>query len=131
MIVVDLWPSPAASRIDLGEEPAFDLGGMRVVPAERTVILNGERRELQPRVMQVLVALAKARPDVVSRDKLIDLCWEGRVVGDDALNRCILALRHLAQELTPAPFAIETVPRIGHRLVEGPLENGEPIPTPT
>ena len=83
MIVVDLWPSPTASRIDLGEEPAFDLGGMRVVPAERTVILNGERRELQPRVMQVLVALAKARPDVVSRDKLIDLCWEGRVVGDD------------------------------------------------
>ena len=131
MIVVDLWPSPTASRIDLGEEPAFDLGGMRVVPAERTVILNGERRELQPRVMQVLVALAKARPDVVSRDKLIDLCWEGRVVGDDALNRCILALRHLAQELTPAPFAIETVPRIGHRLVEGPLENGEPMPTPS
>lgn len=129
MIMVDLWPSPTASRIDLGKEPAFDLGGMRVQPAERTIILNGERRDLQPRVMQVLVALAKAHPNVVSRDKLIELCWEGRVVGDDALNRCILALRHLAQGFTPVPFAIETVPRIGHRLVEGPLENGEPVPS--
>lgn len=130
-IVVDLWPSTTTKRIDLGEEPAFDLGGMRVRPAERAVIVNGDRRELQPRVMQVLVALAKARPEVVSRDKLIELCWDGRVVGDDALNRCILALRHLAQEVTPQPFTIETVPRVGHRLVEdgGAQESALPAST--
>ena len=68
--------------------------------------------------MQVLVALAKARPAVVSRDRLVELCWEGRIVGDDAVNRCILALRHLAQQFSPQPFSIETVPRVGHRLVE-------------
>lgn len=94
------------------------LGGMHVRPPERSVEVNGERRELQPRVMQVLVALAKARPSVLSRDRLSELCWEGRAVGDDALNRCILALRHLAQDFSPPPFAIETVPRVGHRLVE-------------
>lgn len=116
--MVDIWPPPAFERIDLAGEPAFDLAQMRVVPAERAVVVGGERRELQPRVMQVLVALAKARPNVLSRDKLIELCWEGRVVGDDALNRCILALRHLAQEFRPPPFAIQTVPRIGHRLIE-------------
>ena len=104
-------------RIDLAAELEFQLGGMQVKPAERAILMNGERRELQPRVMQVLVALAKARPEVVSRDRLIELCWDGRIVGDDALNRCVLALRHLAQDLTPQPFTIETVPRIGHRLV--------------
>ena len=52
--------TPAALRIDLAEEPEFNLGGLRVVPAERAVVFNGFRRELQPRVMQVLVALAKA-----------------------------------------------------------------------
>lgn len=88
--------------------------------------MNGDRRELQPRVMQVLVALAKARPDVVSRDRLVELCWDGRIVGDDALNRCILALRHLAQDFTPQPFAIETVPRIGHRLVKLPGARSQP-----
>ena len=113
-----IQPGPMIEPIELANEPEFDLGTVRVKPAERAIVLNGDRRELQPRVMQVLVALAKARPAVVSRDKLIELCWEGRVVGDDALNRCILALRHMAQEFAPTPFAIETVPRIGHRLIE-------------
>ena len=116
--MTNLWPRLAAERIHLAEELEFDLGGMRVHPPELAVEMDGRKRELQPRVMQVLVALAKKRPAVVSRDKLVELCWEGRVVGDDALNRCVLALRHLAQEFTPHPFAIETVPRVGHRLVE-------------
>ena len=111
-------PGPVRERIELANEPEFDLGGMKVRPAERLVYVNGEHRELQPRVMQVLVALAKARPQVVSRERLQDLCWDGRVVSDDALNRCVLALRHLAQHFSPQPFAIETVPRVGHRLVE-------------
>ena len=107
----------SAARIHLAEEAEFGLGRMSIRPADRTVVLGGERRELQPRVMQVLVALARARPGVVSRDRLIEQCWDGRIVGDDALNRCILALRHLAQEFEPPPFAIDTVPRVGHRLV--------------
>lgn len=111
-------PQNLVKRIDLAEEPGFNLGGMRVDPGSLTVSINGQRRDLQPRVMQVLIALARARPAVVSRDRLAELCWDGRVVGDDALNRCVLALRHLAQEFAPEPFAIETVPRVGHRLVE-------------
>lgn len=109
-----------AERIDLAKEFDFELGGVTVKPSERVVEVNGERRELQPRVMQVLVALAQVRPSVVSRDRLIEQCWDGRVVGDDALNRCILALRHLADGVSPPPFAIETVPRVGHRMVEDP-----------
>jgi DNA-binding winged helix-turn-helix (wHTH) protein len=91
---------------------------LQVFPGELALQSNGTRCELQPRVMQVLVALADARPAVVSREKLIARCWDGRIVGDDALNRCILALRHAAEHFTPRPFEIETVPRVGHRLVE-------------
>ena len=90
--------------------------------------MNGERRELEPRVAQVLVALASARPAVVSRDRLIDQCWDGRIVGDDAINRCIVALRHLAKEFSPEPFAIETVPRVGYSLVERAGEQCQPPP---
>ena len=106
------------ARIDLANEPDFRLGGMRVEPSGRSVIANGERHELQPRVMQVLVALARVRPHVLSRDALIEQCWEGRVVGEDAINRCIVALRHFSREFTPEPFSVETVPRIGYRLTE-------------
>ena len=111
-------PANGASRISLSETSDFDLGGLLVCPAHREVRMNGTRRELEPRVVQVLVALAGASPAVVSRDRLIEQCWDGRIVGDDALNRCILALRHLAQEFSPPPFAIETVPRVGYCLTE-------------
>ena len=119
-------PGPARERIELANEPEFELGGLRIKPAERLVCANCEQRELQPRVMQVLVALAKARPHVVSRDQLLDRCWDGRIVSDGALNRCVLALRHLTQEFTPRPFEIQTVPRVGHRLVA--VETGDRMP---
>ena len=108
-----------ASRIDLGETSDFDLGGLRVSPARREVSMNGDRRELEPRVAKVLIALASARPAVLSRDRLIEQCWDGRIVGDDALNRCIVALRHLAKQFAPEPYSIETVARVGYSLVEG------------
>ena len=120
--MADFDPTTARERIDLALERQLELGGMRVSPADCAVLMNGVRRELQPRVMQVLVALARDRPHVVSREKLVKLCWGGRIVGDDSVNRCVLALRNLAREFTPAPFAIETVPRVGHSLVE----NGKP-----
>jgi len=107
------------SRVDLAATADFDLGDLRIRPARRQVCApDGACRELEPRVMQVLVALASARPEVVSRDRLIETCWNGRIVGDDAINRCIVALRHLAREVSPAPFAIGTVPRVGYYLVE-------------
>lgn len=108
------------SAIDLADAPDFDLGDLRVRPALRSVEMAGETRHLEPKVMQVLVALAAARPRVVARDRLIEQCWGGRIVGDDALNRCILALRRLARSFDPPPFSIETTPRVGHRLIERP-----------
>jgi len=124
----DLGPVEA-SRVELATTRDFDLGGMRVRPAHREVSMDGERRELEPKVMQVLVALASARSQVVSRDWLIERCWEGRIVGDDAVNRCIIALRHLAKETRPEPFEIKTVPRVGYALIErsAPVADVAPV----
>lgn len=118
-----------ASRIDLATTPDFDLGRLRVRPAHRKVCINGDCRELEPRIMQVLVALAAGRPEVVSRDRLFEECWNGRVVGDDALNRCVVALRHLAKETDPPAFVIQTVPRVGYSLeVPSATEGASPPP---
>ena len=72
---------------------------MRVRPATREVAADGAPEALEPRVMQVLVALARRRGEVVSRDELILSCWGGRAVGDDAINRCIARIRRLAENL--------------------------------
>jgi len=102
--------------IDLAQEPAFKLAGLEVHPATLEAIAGDRREQLEPRVMQVLVALARRRGEVVSRDELNELCWGGRVVGDDAVNRCIGRLRKLAQAY--GGFTVETVPRVGYRLTE-------------
>lgn len=72
--------------------------------------------------MQVLVALRLASPDVVSRDDLIAQCWDGRIVSDDAMNGAIKKLRRLSEADQTAFFHIETIPRVGYRLVSA----GEP-----
>ena len=103
--------------IDLAQEPAFKLASLEVHPATLEVVAGDRREQLEPRVMQVLVALARRRGEVVSRDELNELCWGGRVVGDDAVNRCIGRLRKLTKSY--GGFQIETVPRVGFRLIAG------------
>ncbi|MCW5761080.1 MAG: winged helix-turn-helix domain-containing protein, partial [Phenylobacterium sp.] len=82
---------------DLADEPPFVLGGLTVRPPTREVVAgDGAAEALEPRVMKVLVVLARSRGQVVSRAQLVFACWDGRIVGDDAINRCIQALRRLA-----------------------------------
>ncbi len=71
-------------RIDLAREPDFSLGPLRVRPSHCEVAGAGERRPVQRRVMQVLVALARSRNEVVSQRELIQRCWGGLSVTDDA-----------------------------------------------
>src|SRR5438552_4047004 len=105
----------AIARIDLAHEPDFMLGPMEVRPSLREVGGDCHRESIDRRVMQVLVALARARGGVVSRDDLIESCWDGIVVGDDAINNCISRLRKAA-ETSGSVFSIETIPRVGYRL---------------
>jgi len=106
----------AAGQIDLGREQDFALGKVRIHPCTCEVDVAGRREIVQPRAMQVLVALVRANGAVVSRDQLVELCWEGRVVGDDAINRAIAKVRAAAELSDPPAFKVETIPRIGFRL---------------
>lgn len=110
-------PGKATSRIDLATEPAFTLGSLKVFPATREIESPKGRQVIEPRVMQGLVCMVKANGAVVSRDGLIAGCWGGQVVGDDAINGCIAKVRQIGERHQPSPFVIETVPRVGYRLI--------------
>ncbi|HEY2444963.1 MAG TPA: winged helix-turn-helix domain-containing protein [Rhizomicrobium sp.] len=103
------------TRVNLAHEPDFAIGQIKVCPARREILGQGWQEILEPRVMRVLVALVRARGEILSREDLIESCWDGVIVGDDAINRCIGRLRKAAEESGNA-FAIETVPRVGYRL---------------
>lgn len=100
--------------IELVSEPSFPLGTSVVHPASLEVVWSDGSSKLEPRVMQVLVALNRGRGSPLSREELSRLCWDGRVVGDDALVRCIGRLRKVFQR-DPA-VEIGSIPRVGYRL---------------
>jgi DNA-binding winged helix-turn-helix (wHTH) protein len=108
----------ARRPVDLARERPFHLGDLAVTPALREIVAaDGSRRMLEPRDKQVLVALARADGAIVSRDELTRTCWNGTIVGDDAINRPISLLRRMAEGIGDGAFRIETVPRVGYRLV--------------
>jgi DNA-binding winged helix-turn-helix (wHTH) protein/tetratricopeptide (TPR) repeat protein len=102
-------------RVVLAHEQPFRIGSLRIDPPTRQVELGELHETLEPRVMQVLVALYQAG-GIVTRDELVERCWDGRVVGDDAINRVVSRLRHVADGLGNGSFSIETITKVGYRL---------------
>ena len=99
----------------LAARPAFPLGNLLVRPSLLSIEGPGGVAKAEPRVMRVLVALADAAGAVLSRDELLEQCWDGLIVGDDAINRAIGELRRLVT-VAGGDIEVETVPRVGYRL---------------
>ena len=81
--------------------------------------------------MQVLVSLWRADGAVLTRDDLLRACWEGRVVGEDAINRVMSRLRRVAADHAEAGFRVETITKVGYRLVLDGASEPEPLPAAT
>src|SRR5690349_21154630 len=91
-------------RVELAHELPFTIGALRVEPALRRVERGRERETLEPRIMQVLVALGRANGRIVTREQLVERCWDGRIVSEDAINRAIFRLRQVASSIGAGSF---------------------------
>jgi DNA-binding winged helix-turn-helix (wHTH) protein/tetratricopeptide (TPR) repeat protein len=110
--------------IVLAHEQAFEIGNAEFHPATREVRFASQTTILEPRVMQMLIALHRAGGAVVNKDDLLQSCWEGRIVGEDAINRVVSRLRGVAEKDAGRQFRIETITKVGYRLVSA---SGEPF----
>ena len=104
------------ARIVLAREKPFRFGAVEVRPASRELIGPAGREQVQPRVMQVLIALARAQGEILTRDDLTESCWDGRIVGEDALTRVMSKLRHAGDAFGQDGWRLETIPKVGYRL---------------
>ncbi|HEX5005638.1 MAG TPA: winged helix-turn-helix domain-containing protein [Hyphomonadaceae bacterium] len=103
---------------------------MEVRPATRELVFAGQREVLEPRVMAVLVRMAQAKGEVVTREDLTEACWDGRVVSDDAINRVISRIRRASDLTGGRDFTLETITKVGYRLVAGPAGGTAPPANP-
>jgi TolB-like protein/DNA-binding winged helix-turn-helix (wHTH) protein len=115
--------------IVLAHARAFRIGALNIDPRLRRVAHDdGRENILEPRVMQVLVALGRNAGDIVSRDDLMTTCWGGLVVGEDSLNRVMSRLRRLGDGLAFGVFTVETITKVGYRLIIA--GGGDAAPSP-
>ena len=113
----DPIPASLAVAKDLSKVPEFGLGPLAVDPPARRIAAGGRSEMLEPRVMRVLVALGAVPGKVLSRDDLIEQCWDGTIVGDNAIDRVISRLRNVLDNLSHGAVRLETITKVGFRLV--------------
>jgi DNA-binding winged helix-turn-helix (wHTH) protein/TolB-like protein/Flp pilus assembly protein TadD len=99
--------------------------------ADRTTNQLGRGAEtvrVEPKVMEVLMALAARPGEVMSREALLAAVWPGVVVGDEALTQCVIKLRRALADRPRQPAYVETIAKRGYRLI-APV-GGQPAPLP-
>jgi len=74
-------------------------------------------RAVEPKVMQVLQALARAPGEVVTKEQLFERVWGGPRLTDDVLVVTVSALRRALGDSARRPHYVQTVPGQGYRLV--------------
>jgi len=99
-----------------GGDAPFHLGRAQIDPTSREATYGGRSERIQDKPLCVLLLLHRRSGQVVTREDIVDECWDGRIVGDDVINRAISILRKLARRA--GGFRIDTIPRAGYRLVK-------------
>lgn len=95
----------------------FRVAGRLVEPSLNRI----DGAQIEPKIIQVLVALASRPGEVVTREELMTLVWGDVFVTDDVLNRAIREIRRLFADDAERPRVVETIRKRGYRLV-APVE---------
>ena len=109
----------------------FRIAAWLIQPRLNAVSINGTTVHLEPKIMEVLVCLARHQGDPVSKEELLQTVWPNTFVSDDVLKRSISELRRVFEDDVREPRIIQTIPKRGYRLLV-PVEqvNGEPRTSP-
>ena len=94
----------------------FRIGDLLVVPAS-LVVRNGQEIKFEPRWMQVLVMLAEHAGETLSTERLLIEVWRSTVYDDSPVRKTISYLRKYIGDDSRKPCYIETVNRVGYRLI--------------
>ncbi len=95
----------------------FCVGSWIVRPSLSRIERSDVAVHLTPRAMSVLAYLGAAQGAVVARNELLDAVWPRMAVTSDALAQCIVELRRAFGDDSRHPRIIETIPRVGVRLI--------------
>lgn len=102
---------------DFTDLSQFRVGELLVIPSRNIVVRDGTEILLEPRMMAVLVKLAENAGQTLSTVRFLREIWGGEFYGDNPVNKTMSILRKLLGDDAHAPRYIETVRKLGYRLI--------------
>jgi DNA-binding winged helix-turn-helix (wHTH) protein/TolB-like protein len=112
----------------------YKLGPFVLDPQQKILTRDGEIVRLVPKAFEILVCLVRNANRVVRKEDLIRDVWPDSFVEDANLTVHISTLRKVLNGESPQLTTIETLPKVGYRLVivdghPGAEQPGSPKPT--
>jgi DNA-binding winged helix-turn-helix (wHTH) protein/tetratricopeptide (TPR) repeat protein len=101
------------------------VAGLTIDPVLRRISGPSGETPVEPLVMQLFVHLIERQGEVLERRELFHHLWGNAQVGDDSLNRLVGSLRKALERTSGSAVQIETVPRLGYRLIVEPAGASE------
>lgn len=95
----------------------FRFGEWSIDPATNAVDNGTIRTQLEPKAMDVLMALCAQPASIVSAEQLLVACWGSNLYGDNPVHKTITQLRRALGDSSLAPRYIETIRKRGYRTI--------------
>src|SRR6266849_6940220 len=114
----------------LGQTTIYRFGPYELRPRTRELYKQGIKLKLRPQPFQILNVLVEHAGDVVTREELRELLWpvETFVDFEHGLNTSIKELRGILNDSASEPRYIETLPRLGYRIIVPVVVAEQPLP---
>lgn len=103
-------------RMD-GPSTTLRIGDWSVDSKSGQISRSGESTRLDVRAMRLLLYLAEHVGEVVSINDLLDHVWGNVNVSQDSVYQAVTSLRRQLKDDPKNPSYIETVPRMGYRMI--------------
>ena len=96
---------------------AIRIGLVVLDPFCRTLCRDEQRLHIEPKIFNVLWLMVHSPNQQVSREQLIEGIWQQRVVSDSVIHRVFSQLRKHFASLDDSQDYIQTIAKVGYRLV--------------
>jgi DNA-binding winged helix-turn-helix (wHTH) protein/Tol biopolymer transport system component len=110
---------PSTGMLQVGAH-RVDLGALRVISDDEPPV------RLTLKSVQVLIQLARHQGVTVSRDQLLDTVWRGTLPTPEVVTQAIKELRRVFGDSRDTAEYIETIPKLGYRLIAEARFEDEP-----
>lgn len=117
MAIYALDPTKRVSRSGVPTTGFLRVGGRLIDLGAHRFVGGVPGRKLTPKAVAVLVALAREQGRTLTQGDLLDRVWAGGCPTIDVVRQVIRELRRAFDEDVAAPRYIETIAKVGYRLI--------------